>query len=148
MSIRNYIRHSLPPAPATVRTSRPSIVSNYLVYAFHDICQLLSRHLADSLANTIRGKGANLATPSLIGRASSMRGKPAFYSLRLMATAMIVPDRSLKTSWLEHKDRASSGSFMPSDSVQICPVDRSPPRRPAHFQQQALLQELLQLVNR
>ena len=37
------------------------LVSNYLVQAFHDICQLLGRHLADSLANTIRRKGANLA---------------------------------------------------------------------------------------
>jgi hypothetical protein len=56
-----FWRHA--PTGTEVRGVRHAVplVSNYLVQTFNDICQLLGRYLADSLANTLCGEGANLA---------------------------------------------------------------------------------------
>jgi hypothetical protein len=50
---------SAPPVQSCYRDR--TLVSNYLIQTFNDICQLLGRYLADSLANALCGEGANLA---------------------------------------------------------------------------------------
>ena len=57
---------------------------------------------------------------------SSVKGKPARGSWLVSATAMTVPDRSLKTSWLRIKTGRSPASFPAADGVQICPADLTP----------------------